>query len=623
MLRTCLTSTVSPELARDLTGETGAARLLAQLSKDSGLVQPVSAQASEYRYHPMLKDVLAADLRRELPDEVAELHGRVARWHAARGEVLPAVQAAAEVGDWEFGVQLLRDAGPAVLLSPAGPGLEAALAAVPRDRLAAEPELAIARAAGRLWQGDADGAVPHLEAAESVLASRPDPADSQDREEADLWLAALRVLYQATVLPPRPGWLDAEWELAARAHAEPRGACEHRALGTLWLALGFAALREFDSQLARSALLHAGSQLSAGGLLLLRERGKSWEALACALYGDLAAATRLAASVFEGPHGRDDDLVPVLALAGAAVSLARDEPDAAAPQLDQADLAAMSPRPAGEPSIAVISGLLRARLALAEGNLAGARGLVRWLTDASAGAVQAAYSPGLPGGLTDHGRTDHGRTDHGHADHGNADYGRAGLGRPGAGTSSPYGAAAVIAALDAEISLAGGERERARATLAALAESGQGPGDPQARPEAIVGQARLLIADSDDKGALALVAPLLADVTGACSMADRIAALLAAVVAHRRLGQASEAAELLSQALAAAEPEDACGPFIAAGLSGPVGADGADLAVQPVRRLRGPDPGPLRRPGTPPGQCPDAACSPTASSRCCGSCRRI
>ena len=48
-------------------------------------------------------------------------------------------------------------------------------------------------------------------------------------------------------------------------------------------------------------------------------------------------------------------------------------------------------------------------------------------------------------------------------------------------------------------------------------------------------------------------------------MADRIAALLAAVVAHRRLGQASEAAELLSQALAAAEPEDACGPFIAAG----------------------------------------------------------
>ena len=525
--------------------------------------------------------------------------------------MLPAVQAAAEVGDWEFGVQLLRDAGPAVLLSPAGPGLEAALAAVPRDRLAAEPELAIARAAGRLWQGDADGAVPHLEAAESVLASLRDPADSQDREEADLWLAALRVLYQATVLPPRPGWLDAEWELAARAHAEPRGACEHRALGTLWLALGFAALREFDSQLARSALLHAGSQLSAGGLLLLRERGKSWEALACALYGDLAAATRLAASVSEGPHGRDDDLVPVLALAGAAVSLARDEPDAAAAQLDQADLAAMSPRPAGEPSIAVISGLLRARLALAEGNLAGARGLVRWLTDASAGAVQAGYSPGLPGsvptrllitGVLITGVLTTGATrvpDRG------VPGGPADLGRPGAGTSSPYGAAAVIAALDAEISLAGGERERARATLAALAESGQGPGDPQARPEAIVGQARLLIADSDDKGALALVAPLLADVTGACSMADRIAALLAAVVAHRRLGQASEAAELLSQALAAAEPEDACGPFIAAALSGPVGADRADLAVQPVCRVRGPDPGPLRRPGTPPGQHPD------------------
>ncbi len=129
----------------------------------------------------------------------------------------------------------------------------------------------------------------------------------------------------------------------------------------------------------------------------MRERAKSWEALACALYGDLAAATRLAASVSDGPHGEDDELVPVLALAGAAVSLARDEPETAGVLLDQADLAVMTPRPAGEPSIAVVGGLLRARLALAEGNLAGARGLVRWLTDAAAGAVQAGQAAALAG----------------------------------------------------------------------------------------------------------------------------------------------------------------------------------------------------------------------------------
>jgi len=549
MLRTCLTETVPADLARELSGEVGAAGLLEQLSRDNGLVQPVAPETAEYRYHPMLRDVLAADLRMEMPDEVPVLQGRLARWHAGRGEILPAVQAAAAVGDWEFGVQLLREAGPAVLLSPAAPGLEAALAAAPPDRVAAdEVVIAVALAAARLWQGDADGALPYLETAESTLARLLDPdlgpgggpgGSGHPAEQSELWIAALRVLYKATVTSARPGWLDSEWALASRAHADPHGAPEHRALGALWLALGFAALRELDTQLARSALLHAGSQLSAGGLLALRERGRSWEAVACALYGDLTAATRIAASVADGPHGHDAELAPVLALASAAASLARDEPDAARVLLDQADMDSVTARPAGEPAIVVLSGLLRARLAIAEGNLTGARGLVRWLADAAASSLQ-------PGAAT-------------------------------AGTTTripAYGTSAVIEVLDAEISLAAGERERARATLADLgAAASEPPPQPGAatpelkltRPEAIDLQARLLIAESDDKGALERIAPLLAEPAGASSLIDRITALLTAAVAHRRLSQASEAGELLSQALALAEPEDACGPFIAAG----------------------------------------------------------
>jgi LuxR family transcriptional regulator, maltose regulon positive regulatory protein len=588
MLRTCLTATVPADLARELTGETGAARLLDQLSRESGLVKPVAPESAEYRYHPMLRDVLAADLRRELPDEVPVLQGRLARWHAGRGEILAAVQAAAAVGDWEFGVQLLREAGPAVLLSAAGPGLEAALAAAPPDRVATdEVVLAVALAAARLWQGDADGALPYLETAESALARLADPDAGADAGadarggQAELWIAALRAMHKATVTAARPGWLHREWALASRAHADPRGAPEHRALGALWLALGFAALREFDTQLARSALLHAGSQLSAGGLLALRERGRSWEAVACALYGDLTAATRIAASVADGPHGDDAELAPVLALAGAAVSLARDEPAAAGVLLDQADLATVTARPAGEPSIAVLSGLLRARLAIADGNLTGARGLVRWLTDVAASSVQPVTTAVTAGaGTTGAGATGAGTT---------------GAGTTGAGTATartqPYGAAAVIAVLDAEISLAAGERERARATLADLGASSALQPQPGAtaavqltRPEAIALQARLLIADSDDKGALGRVAPLLAESAGACSAMDRITALLTATVAHRRLSQASEAAELLSQALALAEPEDACGPFIAAG---PAVRSALTVLVSPSSRCAG------------------------------------
>jgi len=551
LLRTCLTPTVSADLARDLTGEPGSARLLEQLSRETSLIQPVASSspsaAAEYRYHPMLRNVLAADLRRERPDDVAALYGQVARWHAGRGQVLAAVQAAAAVGDWQFGLQLLRDAGPAVMLSAAAPGMEAALASLRPGQLSGEMTVAIALAAGRLWQGDPDGALPHLEAAQSGLASLAEP----DRGHAESWVAALDVLHR-TATGGWPGGLARERQVAGRASASPRGAAEHQAAGVLWLALGLAALSEFDTRRARSALLHAGSQLAAGGLFALRERSRSWEAVACALDGDLAAATRLADGVADGPQRQDEDLAPVLALAGATVSLARDEPDGATLLLDQAELGASAPRLAGEPSIAIICGLLRARLAVADGNLAGARGLVRWLTDTAAAEGQSGYAPEpavgelatpvlLPGEVTEPAR----RT----------------------------GTATVIGVMDAEISLAAGERERARVTLGELAapwpaEPAVAAADRDAalpRPDAVVCQARLLIADSDEKGALKLLEPLLADGTGAWSVADRIAVLLAALVAHRRLGQSAEAAELLSAALALAEPDDAYSPFLVAG----------------------------------------------------------
>jgi LuxR family transcriptional regulator, maltose regulon positive regulatory protein len=505
MLRTCITETVPADLACELATDVGAAALLDRLSRENGLVTIEHADPPEYRYHPMLRDVLLAALRRERPEEIPELQGMIARWHACRGDVLPAMRAAAAIGDWAFAVQLLREAGPAVMLSADGPGLAELLGGCSPALLAGQPVLALSLAAALLWQGDADGALPHLECAEDWARGLPAP----DRQTATLWVAALRILHAAgtgAVL----GSLHEQWLLASRAHDDPGGVAGHQALGVLWLALGFAALRDFDGQEARSALLHAGSQLSAGGMLALRERARSWEAVASALYGDMAAATRLGASVADGPHGNDQELIPVLALASALVSLARDEPAAAAALLDQVDLASMTPRPAGEPGLAMLSGLLKTRLAVADGNLAGARGLVRWLTNAAAAAGAAA------------------------------------------GT--------VTAITDAEISLAAGDKERARATLAGLPPSGA-----LDRPEATICQARLLIADADDKNALQLIDPLLADAAGACSINDRVAALLTAVIAHRRLGQPGEATELLTEALALAEPDDACGPFLAAG----------------------------------------------------------
>jgi LuxR family maltose regulon positive regulatory protein len=182
--------------------------------------------------------------------------------------------------------------------------------------------------------------------------------------------------------------------------------------------------------------------------------------------------------------------------------------------LDQADQAAVGPQPAGEPVLGVLTELARTRIAINDGNLTGARGLVRLLTEMTAGDGAAA---------------------------------------------------AAISVLDAEISLAAGERDRARAVLAGMADSGPAA-YTVAQPRGAICQARLLMAEDDDKGALKLLEPVMSSPPDASTGLDvRLTALLTSVVAHRRLSQASEAAERLEEALALAEPDDQSGAFIAAG----------------------------------------------------------
>jgi LuxR family maltose regulon positive regulatory protein len=495
MLRTCLTEVVPADLARELTRDAAAAARLDQLSKENGLISAVGDGLAEYRYHPMLRAALSTVLRRELPAEVPGLLGQIARWHAGRDDVLGAVRAAAQAGDWEFGTDVLRASGPVVPSAAGWAELEEVLASFPPDRRSADTALAAELAAARLWQDDPDGALPHLDCAEGALAG----LSGQDRATAELWLTALQVMRQASGhADPGPAW-----ELAGRAHEESRSVPEHRATGLLWLALGCASLRRLDPQQASVALQHASSQLAAGGLGLVRERARSWEAVAHACYGDLATATRVAAEVAEGPVG-GPELAPILAVSQAVAHIARDEPEAAAMLLDQADQAAAGPQPAGEPAIGVLTGLARTRIAIDEGNLAGARGLVRLLTEMTAG--------------------------------------------DGAATGA-------VSVLDAEISLAAGERDRASAVLAGVAH-----------PWAAIGRARLLMAEDDDKGALKLLEPVISSPPDRGSaLAVRLTALLTSVIAHRRLNQPQEAAERLEEALALAEPDDQSGPFIAAG----------------------------------------------------------
>ncbi len=507
MLRTSVTEEMSGDLADALTGGPGGARTLERLSRENSFVEALGNDRAAYRYHPLLRDVLVAERNREIPHEVPVLLRRAARWHAAHDRVTDALRSAAEAGDWDYAAHMLAEAGTAALVRSGATALERVLALFPAERCADDAAVAAALAAARLWNGDPDGAAHHLESAQRALG-RCAPAA---RRIIEPWLAALRVMRAASRAAADPGLLAQGWTLAEQAQVTAGTQPEHRVLGLLWLALGAARLRRWEIQEARYALDHAGRQLTAGGLGELCARARGWQALAEAWYGDLTAAEKALGESRECEPDRDPGASCLAALASAQVSLARDDLAGARKLLDDAGehVAGRRQLP-GEPHLSVVTALIRARTVLADGDSTGARGLVLRLRDTSA-------------------------------------------------PDDPY-LDWMLTLLDCEIALRTGDTGRARVTLVGRAD---GPYHDRADSQLMLG--RLLLTEGDFAGALETTRPILDGAAEGVTLQSKVAALLVAAVADRRLGLTETAAELLEQALALAEPDDASRVFLDAG----------------------------------------------------------
>ncbi|HEV3076212.1 MAG TPA: LuxR C-terminal-related transcriptional regulator, partial [Thermoanaerobaculia bacterium] len=281
---------------------------------------------------------------------------------------------------------------------------------------------------------------------------------------------------------------------------------EHQALGLLWLALGTALLRRWEITAARRALASARHQLTAAGATAMRERTQGWMAVTEVLYGDLQAA----AGIIERLRSRvppDPAAAFFAAIAAAHLAVEQDDLVAAARLLDEADPGAVSWLP-GEPDTESLLMLARVRAAIAEGDVAAARDMVRLVCDKY-------------------------------------------------GTDEP-----VPCAVDADIALLAGDP---RLTTAALGQSADDRADGAdagrtVRADQLAARARLLLALGDPAGALEAARHCASD--GELTLRDRITALVAATLASRRLGADREAARSLEQALGLAEPHGAYRPFL-------------------------------------------------------------
>jgi LuxR family maltose regulon positive regulatory protein len=173
LLRTSVVEALSGELADALTGRTDGQVMLSWLEQGGVLTTPLDERGTWHRYHPLFAELLRAELRAQLPDEVAPLHGRAATWLAAHGDNAAALRHAAAGGAWDLAADLTTTRWFPMLINGEMGTLRPILETMPGRLVEASPELALAFGGALLARGDHAGAQPYLRRAEEDEALVP------------------------------------------------------------------------------------------------------------------------------------------------------------------------------------------------------------------------------------------------------------------------------------------------------------------------------------------------------------------------------------------------------------------------------------------------------------------
>jgi LuxR family maltose regulon positive regulatory protein len=174
LLRTSILERVSGPLADRLTGGSGSEGILWALEDAGAFVVSLDAERSWFRYHHLFADLLALELRRTAPQELAGLHTIAAEWLAEHGHPVEAIRHAQAAENWGLAARLLADSWLGLDLDGRIATSRELLSRFPADTIATDPELAALAAADRRAAGSPHEAEGYLALAERLSASVPD-----------------------------------------------------------------------------------------------------------------------------------------------------------------------------------------------------------------------------------------------------------------------------------------------------------------------------------------------------------------------------------------------------------------------------------------------------------------
>ena len=168
-LRTSVLAELSGPLCDAALARRGSGRLLRDLARSNLLVTRLDNADHRYRYHPLLADMLRAELALDDAEAERDVHRRASRWYADRGELDPAAEHAIAGGGRERAVELMWELVPGHFGRGDHAALDAWVARFRPHEARTHPPLALTAAAAALLRGDRDAAERWTEVAETGL----------------------------------------------------------------------------------------------------------------------------------------------------------------------------------------------------------------------------------------------------------------------------------------------------------------------------------------------------------------------------------------------------------------------------------------------------------------------
>jgi LuxR family transcriptional regulator, maltose regulon positive regulatory protein len=226
LLGTSILQRMTPPLCDAVLGTTDAAASLEALARAGAFIAPVDDQRVWYRYHPLFRELLRAELGRRDPELLADYSRRAADWYEQHGAPNEAFSYAHGSGDLVQAGRIALAHRDEFAIGGKSESVRLWLDRCSEGEIEANPQLSVAAAWASFYGGDAARARQFIAAAERGRLDKPSADGASSLRSS---LASLRTLLAPDGIPQM--LRDAELAYGAE-----------KASGTRWYASGCRAM---------------------------------------------------------------------------------------------------------------------------------------------------------------------------------------------------------------------------------------------------------------------------------------------------------------------------------------------------------------------------------------------